>query len=312
MANVFVTNVDQRSGAGHTIASFTVDPTSCIRDTAQAQQPCMYPVDDKAAYADNAMVTIGFATAWQCPQTNYPLGNHPDWDYGKQLTTRYALVWTDYCAGIALDGILFELRGGGAPNPTPPSGAPARLPNPLCDPKQPHPNMMHIVQFVDSYCDTQSATACGDSYQVAGPNGTVLTRYYNQWYLDNSGGDKPCLVPDTLADGVHVVNDEASANLPNGTPLTKIFRAFVMRGTEVTEVIDWSRQGLQNPVQDSRAGGLPRELKSNYTVALDSSAQIKKQLRDPLCAAIHSASATAQQDPILVGVAASPYLGCTN
>lgn len=291
IADVIVANVDQKTGAGHILANFTVEPTLCTMD-----QPCQEAVINKATYGPNATIRIGFATPWQCPDDNNPLGKDADWEYGKRLTTKYALVWTDYCAGITLDGIVFELRGGGAPNPPARPGTQARAPDPTCDPNKPNPNMMHIIQFVYTSC-SQSAASCGSGYQVQ-----AGARDFGRWYLDDGAQGVPCLVPDQLVAGVHVVNDEPSANLDNGTPMTKQFVDFVMRGTQVTEVIEWTRQGQKNPLQR-----LGRQLQSTYTLALEKNARTDVAL-GTLCTAKTVVDPKEQSNAMLAAV--WTYMGC--
>ncbi len=328
VARVSVLNADQRSGAGHAIASFTLDPlkaaqtgssarVACDLLVVQKQDPqsksyvanyqapsgCVFPVADQTVYGNNATVTIGFDVWWTCPHQTYPVVSARDWT----LKTPYALVLTHFCAGLTLDGILFKLLGGGTPQPT------AGNQNVPCASSKPRPSMMHIIQFVSTACDSSSGncascdtqnTHCSATGYYTGAGGNAVLRTYGQWYLDDGGTGRPCLIPERMNDGAHLVNDEASANLGNGTPLTKTFVDFVMRGTQVTEVIKWTRQGLADPTQYRG-----RQLTSTYSVSLDNNASTDKTLPGQFCAVKQSITGAKEQESKMLA-AVWKYMGC--
>jgi hypothetical protein len=289
IATVFVLNQDQ-SGVDHKIASFVVEPTLCSASDGGCAEAA-----DKSVYGNDATVTIGFNTPWACPSPHNPLAE-PTWTYGKHLDTTYARVWTDYCLGVTLDGIMFELL---ADNP--PSSRAESTPNLDCDVDQANPSRMHIIQFVSTYCDNASH-GCGAEYPTKAGE-----RLYGHWYLDDGGGATPCLRPDRLVNGAHVVTDEPSANLPNGTALTKRFTDFIMLGANVMEVIQWSRQGRANPVQ---RGG--RQMDSTYNVSWNKTARGDQTLRNQICSFTNvpgTASNNQRSDRAVEAI--GRYMGCS-
>jgi hypothetical protein len=140
-------------------------------------------------------------------------------------------VYTDYCIGRTVDGIMFVPQTVNA--------------GPLhCDAKD-----VHIRQFITTTC--ADGNTCGQNVAT-----TCGTRNFNTWYLDECQ-DPPVhfLTPDSSLDpkwkGPHVINDEPTPNIidiPGNPALKDTFQDVIMCGPDqVLGAFTWTRTGVQDP-----------------------------------------------------------------
>jgi hypothetical protein len=119
---------------------------------------------------------------------------------------------TDYCTGHAVDGIMV------VPKACPDGSA------------------MRLRQFVmrscpGNNCGVTPSTTCGD-------------RNLNSWYLDECNG-LGYYTPDTLVTGdVHAMSEEPTVSAPNRSPYELHFYDFLMCGTQIMDVFQWTRTGV--------------------------------------------------------------------
>lgn len=147
-------------------------------------------------------------------------------------------VYTDYCAGQTMDGIMF------VPNL---KGLTGNANVPYC----PQENT-HIRQFVNTACP--SCAPAKTTYSIGCPSG-VVARKFGEWYLDECpsaqyNATSAHLTPDGLVGGTDVISDEPTPNLTDGsdTPLVKTFHDVVMCGEDhVIGAYTWIRTGEPHP-----------------------------------------------------------------
>lgn len=165
---------------------------------------------------------------------------------GQSLSTGNLTVYTDYCYGHTMDGIMFLPKTTGAPTPpeTPQS-------EPACDAKN-----VHIRQFVYTRC-VGGFQQCGKSY----PTTCGYDRKLYTWYLDECSSDpqhtipgvQHHLTPDGDAGGVHVISDEPTVNLTlEDSPIQKDFVDVVIcddgkTPPKVLGALGWTRTGIKSP-----------------------------------------------------------------
>ena len=193
----------------------------------------------------------------KCATPNLGAGLIPNDNFkGMKMPMPEGDVYTDYCAGTTVDGIMFVPKSS---DPT--DSLAAYLPH--CDAKD-----MHIRQFIYTTCAV--GHACPATYSKGCPSGDQ-TREFGKWYLDEcpSAQYKPAeahLSPDTTVDGVHVINDEATPNLPDGTPLVRTFKDVVMCDTQqVMGAFTWTRSGETSPQWCAMPSGQLKTLTGRYS-----------------------------------------------
>lgn len=163
---------------------------------------------------------------------------------GRPLDLANLKIYTDYCYGRTVDGIMFLPQTTGVP--TPPETLQSE---PACDAKNVHIRQFVYTECVDGY-DCRSAEdrklGTGPSYEVS-----CAKRYLNTWYLDECPSTKQ-LTPDSSIDEVHVISDEPTVNLPDSEgspPVKKTFIDVVVCGTDnqVLGAFTWMREGVKRP-----------------------------------------------------------------
>jgi hypothetical protein len=142
------------------------------------------------------------------------------------LSLPEAQIYTDYCIGNKVDGIMF------VPQPCPDG------------------SMMRALQFVKRTCADITDTSCQSANKI---HTTCGDRTLGEWNLDECPGEK-YLIPDTctapngdcIPNGPHVISDEPTANapLPSGWPYLLQFYDVLMCGTQVMDAFQWTRTGL--------------------------------------------------------------------
>jgi hypothetical protein len=143
----------------------------------------------------------------------------PSWveqkNSGKALSLSLpdAEVYTDYCTGNTVDGIMVLPK-------TCPDGS-----------------AMRLRQYVMSTCP---GNGCGDGIRHT----TCGDRKLNYWYLDECN-KLGYYTPDTPMSGDgHVMNDEPTASALNGSPYQLQFYDFLMCSTQIMDVFQWTRTGV--------------------------------------------------------------------
>jgi hypothetical protein len=244
MLTVDVIDVD-RPGSEHRIVTFNINPAKCAASGGASNSPdCKVAAPNRTEPNLSGSVQIGF-NACQCLNLNDPT-TKGSWNpvpgtragLRQQLTTKYAQVWTHFCKGKTLDGIMFKLFAGQIA-PQNPNGTQTEE----CSAHQ-----SNIIQFVNSkLCDadgTCPGRIQGQSYATA----AGIRTFGDQWYLDTGGGAlPPYLGPENFATGAHLVVDEPSVVVPDfqGKPrlMQKNFIDFVMCGEKIVGTIKWTRTG---------------------------------------------------------------------
>jgi hypothetical protein len=131
---------------------------------------------------------------------------------GNALHLKSADIYTDYCYGRKVDGIMFLPKAGGG-----------------CSAQD-----VHIQQFVKTTC-LAGVGKCDASYQsTCGPKNLDV------WYLDECS-DQGYYTPDNVTDGVHVIADQPDLQTNSGQPVQKTFYDFLMCGTKVIDTFTWTR-----------------------------------------------------------------------
>jgi hypothetical protein len=133
------------------------------------------------------------------------------------LSLPEAQIYTDYCIGKTVDGIMF-------------------VPQSCAD-----GSVMRAVQFVRTTCLDTSDKSC-NSGKIAS---TCGPRSLGAWNLDECSGVN-YYTPDTPIQGDgHVINDEPTPNAyPGGSPYVKQFYDVLMCGTQVMDAFQWTRTGV--------------------------------------------------------------------
>jgi hypothetical protein len=134
---------------------------------------------------------------------------------GKALSLSLpnAQVYTDYCTGNTVDGIMV------IPKACPDGSA------------------MRLRQFVMSTCPNKN---CGGGKRLT----TCGERDLDYWYLDECNG-LGYYTPDTAITGDgHVINDEPTASAANLAPYEMRFYDVLMCGTQIIDVFQWTRTGV--------------------------------------------------------------------
>ena len=151
-------------------------------------------------------------------------------------------VYTDYCAGQTMDGIMY------VPNL---KGLTGNANVPYCP--QQH---THIRQFVNTACPSCSPAKTTYSIGCPSPSGVVpVPRKFGEWYLDECPSAQydaasAHLIPDGLVGGTDVISDEPTPNLTDGSdaPLVKTFHDVVMCDEDrVLGAFTWTRTGEPHP-----------------------------------------------------------------
>jgi hypothetical protein len=136
---------------------------------------------------------------------------------GKSLHLPTVDVYTDYCYGQKVDGIMFLPKAAGS-----------------CSAQD-----VHIRQFVMTTCPA-GVGKCGKSYDSS----CGMKRDLDYWYLDECNAASGHLTPDLMTGDVHVISDQPSTWIPaTGQPVQKTFYDFLMCGNEVTDAFTWTRTG---------------------------------------------------------------------
>lgn len=203
-------------------------------EAAQANlgNPCGLSQDDISKYENQAAnrTCACMPSRWNfCP--NAPTTPTQLWtaekNSGKALSLSLpdAQIYTDYCIGNTVDGIMFVPQAC-------PDGSP-----------------MHAVQFVMRTCADASDTSCASASPIVT---TCGTRTLGKWNLDkcpSTAPRTPGKCPDEYyycpdADG-HI-SDEPTANAspPSKSPYVLQFYDVLMCGTQVMDAFQWTRTGL--------------------------------------------------------------------
>jgi hypothetical protein len=285
MLTVDVIDVD-RPGSEHHVVVFNINPAKCAASAGAAQSAdCKVAAPNRTEPNLSGSVQIGF-NACQCLNLNDPT-TKGSWNpvagtqggLRQQLTTKYAQVWTHFCKGKTLDGIMFKLFAGQVA-PQNPNGTQTEE----CSAHQ-----SNVIQFVNSkLCDadgTCPGRIQGQSYATS----AGIRTFGDQWYLDTGGGAlPPYLGPDNFSTGAHLVADEPSVVVPDfqGKPrlMQKNFIDFVMCGEKIVGTIKWSRTGIT--ANDSTTRECPaRSRQSSYDVE-EVSTQVGDSIHNQVCGAM--------------------------
>ncbi len=228
-----------------------------------------------------------------CP--NSSLTPTQSWS-GLHLSLPEAQIYTDYCAGNGVNGIMFVPQA--------------------C----PDGSMMRALQFVQTTCADKDA-ACTSANPI---HTTCGDRTLGDWNLDKCS-DNDYYTPDTctaakgncVPNGPHVISDAPTANMySGGSPYVKQFYDFLMCGNQVMDAFQWTRTGLPasqvqwcTPVKCPAGQDCKTTMGGTYSnlnrVNLDSGGNMK-DLSDAVCK-IENAKQVAN-DPLLKAV--QTYVGC--
>jgi hypothetical protein len=205
---------------------------------ANLGNPCGLTQDALSNLETNAAngICACMPSRWNvCSNSTTPL---PLWTAEKNnkqalgLSLPEAEVYTDYCIGSKVDGIMF-------------------VPKPCPDGSD-----MRVLQFVNTSCADPHDTACAAMKTL---HTTCGDRDLGQWNLDQcplTGAVTPgkcpsenyyCPDTDINNNGQiigHIISDEPSPNAPNGSPLKQQFYDVLMCGTQVVDAFQWTRTGL--------------------------------------------------------------------
>ena len=180
--------------------------------------PCGLSPDVISTYEKQAAAGICACSPskWNlCP--NAPLVPTQPWA-GLHLSLPEAEIYTDYCAGNGVNGIMFVPQA--------------------C----PDGSEMRALQFVRTTCADDDDTNCKSANPV---HTTCGDRALGAWNLDKCS-DEDYYTPDTEIKGRgHVISDAPTANLyPGGSRYQKQFYDFLMCGTQIMDAFQWTRTGL--------------------------------------------------------------------
>jgi hypothetical protein len=279
---VDIIDVD-RPGSEHLIVTFNMSPATCADPVdARTSSQCKFSAPNVSEPSLSGSVQIGFQigmNACKCTAANDPF-TPGSWNSarGKQLTTKYAQVWTHYCAGKTLDGIVFKLFGGQI---APPNFNGVNT-------EQCSADQSNIIQFV-------KATICDEDGTCPGTKGLVgayavgsSQRTSGKWYLDT--WRKPTYLGPELftPDGAHLVDDEPSVQFQasDGKNYPRQVDAvdFVMCGAKIAGTIKWKRTGVvSNDPTPNECPGQSRV--SNYDVEVLTPENLQGPLQNQLCKA---------------------------
>jgi hypothetical protein len=258
------------------INAVTGDPGLCQSDTEFRKVGAAVVEDIKGYYPDHPDVSCGTADCPPAPYKN-PFSdpnacwcNTPNFTppssctssqitqtwtpnsawHGKPWNLPNLKIYTEYCYGRTMDGIMFLPQTTGVP--TPPETLQSE---PACDAKDVHIRQFVYSQCVDGYdCRTAEERQHGErpSYWAS----CRTQRYLNTWYLDECPSSEPhFLTPDSSIEypnAVHVISDEPLVNLPDregNPPIKKTFIDVVICGTnhQVLGAFTWMREGIKRP-----------------------------------------------------------------
>ena len=157
-----------------------------------------------------------------CPLAKWNFcGIQPEPSWTAQMSSRKALglslpnaqVYTDYCTGNTVDGIMV------IPKACPDGSA------------------MRLRQFVMSTCPNKN---CGGAKRLT----TCGERDLDYWYLDECNGLGKYTPDNAITGDGHVINDEPTASAANGAPYQLQFYDVLMCGTQIIDVFQWTRTGV--------------------------------------------------------------------
>jgi hypothetical protein len=194
--------------------------------------PCGLSQDDISKYQNQAAAgtCACMPSRWNvCP--NAPTTPTQLWTAQKNagkalgLSLPEAQIYTDYCIGNKVDGIMFVPQAC-------PDGSP-----------------MHAVQFVMRTCADHSDTSCAAVSPIVT---TCGTRTLGKWNLDKCPSTAPrtpgkCPNEDYYCpDAGGLISDEPTANAssPSKSPYVLQFYDVLMCGTQVVDAFQWTRTGL--------------------------------------------------------------------